>query len=254
LGNVGVFVAASVDPETLTRSKASLAKALVRQGFVAEAMRGGGDGLPLLRGVVAQTLAGVAAEEQEEGAHGRGRRQQGREATPGRPPQQRKRGFAKALSQLRDGSQPQSLSCARSARPRRLRAARPTSRTRDPLTQADEQMPRTAPIELDTVALARELGSRAARRYCRWRRGRGAPARAGPQPGGRREDLYLDLPRGEGEVAELAWIDRRSSRRGGQGAPTELLVTSGRFPQGGRPLAREAVQLGFSFSRACGRM
>ncbi len=27
-------------------------------------MRGGGDGLPLLRGVTAQTLAGVAAEEQ----------------------------------------------------------------------------------------------------------------------------------------------------------------------------------------------
>ena len=27
-------------------------------------MRGGGDGLPLLRGITAQTLAGVAAEEQ----------------------------------------------------------------------------------------------------------------------------------------------------------------------------------------------
>ena len=51
LGNVGVFVDASVDPETLTHSKAALATALVRQGLVAEAMRGGGDGLPLLRGV-----------------------------------------------------------------------------------------------------------------------------------------------------------------------------------------------------------
>ena len=64
LGNVGVFVDASVDPETLTHSKAALATALVRQGLVADAIRGGGDGLPLLRGVTAQTLAGVAAEEQ----------------------------------------------------------------------------------------------------------------------------------------------------------------------------------------------
>ena len=64
LGNVGVFVDASVDPETLTHSRAALAQALVRQGLVAEAMRGGGDGLPLLRGVIAQTLAAVAGEEQ----------------------------------------------------------------------------------------------------------------------------------------------------------------------------------------------
>jgi hypothetical protein len=64
LGNVGVYVDASVDPETLTHSQATLAKALHRQGLVAEAMRGGGDGLPLLRGITAQTIAGVAAEEQ----------------------------------------------------------------------------------------------------------------------------------------------------------------------------------------------
>ena len=64
LGNVGVFVDASVDPETLTHSKAALATALVRQELVADAIRGGGDGLPLLRGVTAQTLAGVAGEEQ----------------------------------------------------------------------------------------------------------------------------------------------------------------------------------------------
>jgi Helicase conserved C-terminal domain len=63
LGNVGLFVDASVDPETLTHSKAALATALVRQGL-ADASRGGGDGLPLLRGITAQTLAGVAAEEQ----------------------------------------------------------------------------------------------------------------------------------------------------------------------------------------------
>jgi hypothetical protein len=55
-----VFVDASVDPETLTHSKAALATALVRQGLVAEAVGGGGDGLPLLRGITAQTLAGVA--------------------------------------------------------------------------------------------------------------------------------------------------------------------------------------------------
>jgi hypothetical protein len=64
LGNVGTYVDASVDPETLTHSKAALAQALVRQGVVSEAMRGGGDGLPLLRGITAQTLAGVASEEQ----------------------------------------------------------------------------------------------------------------------------------------------------------------------------------------------
>jgi hypothetical protein len=58
------FVDASVDPETLTHSKAALAKALVRQGLVADAIRGGGDGQPLLRGITAQTLAGVASEEQ----------------------------------------------------------------------------------------------------------------------------------------------------------------------------------------------
>ena len=64
LGNVGVFVDASVDPETLTHSQATLAQALVRQGLVADATRGGGDGLPLLRGITAQTLAGVAGDEQ----------------------------------------------------------------------------------------------------------------------------------------------------------------------------------------------
>ena len=64
LGNVGTFVTASCDPAALMHSKAALAKALVRQGLVQEAMRGGGDGLPLLRGVVAQTLAGVASDEQ----------------------------------------------------------------------------------------------------------------------------------------------------------------------------------------------
>ena len=64
LGNVGTYVDASVDPETLTHSKAALAQALVRQGLVQEAIRGGGDGLPLLRGITAQTLAGVASEEQ----------------------------------------------------------------------------------------------------------------------------------------------------------------------------------------------
>ena len=42
---------AGVDPETLTHSKAAPATALVRQGLVAEAVRGGGDGLPLLGGV-----------------------------------------------------------------------------------------------------------------------------------------------------------------------------------------------------------
>ena len=64
LGNVGTFVTASCDPAALVHSKAVLAKALVRQGLVDEASRGGGDGLPLLRGIVAQTLAGVSSEEQ----------------------------------------------------------------------------------------------------------------------------------------------------------------------------------------------
>jgi hypothetical protein len=64
LGNVNTFVTASIDPAALEHSKAALATALVRQGLVAEAARGGGDGLPLLRGVAAQTLAGIAGEEQ----------------------------------------------------------------------------------------------------------------------------------------------------------------------------------------------
>jgi superfamily II DNA/RNA helicase len=64
LGNVGTFVVASSDPAAVMHSKAALAKALHRQGLVQEAMRGGGDGLPLLRRVVAQTLAGISSEEQ----------------------------------------------------------------------------------------------------------------------------------------------------------------------------------------------
>src|SRR3954447_14169235 len=48
LSNVNVFVDASVDPETLPHSRAALAQALAEQGVVAEAMHGGGDGLPLL--------------------------------------------------------------------------------------------------------------------------------------------------------------------------------------------------------------
>lgn len=61
LGNVGVFLDASVDPETLLHSKSALAIALVRDGRVEPAMRGGGDGLPLLRGSVAEVLAHAAA-------------------------------------------------------------------------------------------------------------------------------------------------------------------------------------------------
>ena len=64
LGNVDRFVDASVDPETLTHSSSLLAKTLVREGLVAAAMKGGGDGLPLLRGIVAQSLAEQAGEEQ----------------------------------------------------------------------------------------------------------------------------------------------------------------------------------------------
>jgi hypothetical protein len=64
LSNVNVFVDASVAPETLTHSRAALAQALTEQGLVAEAARGGGDSLPLLRGITAQTIAGVAGEEQ----------------------------------------------------------------------------------------------------------------------------------------------------------------------------------------------
>ena len=59
LGNVGVFVAASTEPASLLHSKAALAQALARQGLVERAMHGGGDGLPTLRGIVAETIAGV---------------------------------------------------------------------------------------------------------------------------------------------------------------------------------------------------
>jgi len=64
LGNVGVYVDASVDPETLRHSNAALAQALVHKGLVHDAIRGGGDGIPTLRGIVAQTIAGVVGEEQ----------------------------------------------------------------------------------------------------------------------------------------------------------------------------------------------
>ena len=64
LSNVNVFVDLSVDPETALHSHAALAQALCEQGLVAEAMRGGGDGLPLLRAITAQTIAGVVGEEQ----------------------------------------------------------------------------------------------------------------------------------------------------------------------------------------------
>lgn len=64
LSNVNIYVDASVDPETLMHSDAVLAKALVRAGVVQPAIKGGGDGLPSLRGIVAQTLAAVSAEEQ----------------------------------------------------------------------------------------------------------------------------------------------------------------------------------------------
>ncbi len=64
LGHVDRYVDIGVDPETLNHSSSLIAKALVRDGLVAKAMLGGGDGLPLLRGIVAQTLAERAAEEQ----------------------------------------------------------------------------------------------------------------------------------------------------------------------------------------------
>jgi hypothetical protein len=64
LGNVGVYFDASVDPETLLHSRSPLAIALVRQGLVQPAMRGGGDGMPLLRSVVAETLAATAGKTQ----------------------------------------------------------------------------------------------------------------------------------------------------------------------------------------------
>jgi hypothetical protein len=64
LGIVDTFVDISVDPETLLHSKGLLAQALVRDGLVHDAMKGGGDDLPLLRSVNAQTLAERAPEEQ----------------------------------------------------------------------------------------------------------------------------------------------------------------------------------------------
>lgn len=64
LGNVGVFLDASIDPETLKHSQAALAQAVVVDGLVDRAMRGGGDGLPTLRGIVAQSLSGLDRDVQ----------------------------------------------------------------------------------------------------------------------------------------------------------------------------------------------
>jgi hypothetical protein len=65
LGNVGTYVDASIDPETLLSSKAALAQALTRQGLVDAAVRGGGDGQPTLRGIIAQAITGIAAEGEQ---------------------------------------------------------------------------------------------------------------------------------------------------------------------------------------------
>ena len=64
LAAVGVYVDASVDPETLKHSGAIMAQALVRQGLVDAAIAGGGDGIPTLRGIVADTITKVSGEEQ----------------------------------------------------------------------------------------------------------------------------------------------------------------------------------------------
>jgi hypothetical protein len=63
LGNVGVFLDASVDPETLVHSRAALAQALVRDGVVGPAVAAGGRGEPTLRAIVADTLADFVAQE-----------------------------------------------------------------------------------------------------------------------------------------------------------------------------------------------
>ena len=64
LGNVGCYVDASVDPGTLKHSASALAQALTRQGLVDAAMRGGGDGQPTLRGIVAKAVAETSADDQ----------------------------------------------------------------------------------------------------------------------------------------------------------------------------------------------
>ncbi len=64
LGNVGVYVAASVDPEALLSSDAVLAKALKQKGIIEKAMTAGGNGMPLLRSVVAESLARISVDEQ----------------------------------------------------------------------------------------------------------------------------------------------------------------------------------------------
>lgn len=63
LGNVNVFVDASVDPETLLHSKSALAQGLVEQGLVREAMTAGG-GIPLLRAITARAISNAVADEQ----------------------------------------------------------------------------------------------------------------------------------------------------------------------------------------------
>lgn len=64
LGNVGVYVAASVDPEALMTSESVLAKSLVRNGSVEKALRGGGNGMPLLRAVTAEAVSRISVDEQ----------------------------------------------------------------------------------------------------------------------------------------------------------------------------------------------
>jgi superfamily II DNA/RNA helicase len=64
LGNVGVFVRASIDPEALKYSNSTLAQGLVRQGLVDAAVNCNGDGVPTLRAVTAEAIAEACRGEQ----------------------------------------------------------------------------------------------------------------------------------------------------------------------------------------------
>jgi hypothetical protein len=64
LGNVGVFVRASIDPEALKYSNSALAQGLVSQGLVDAAINSNGDGVPTLRAVTAEAIAEACRTEQ----------------------------------------------------------------------------------------------------------------------------------------------------------------------------------------------
>jgi len=65
LGNVNVFVSASVDPGILLRSESAMAKGLSRTDLITNALQGAGSNIPTLRGLVAEAVTASVNEDEQ---------------------------------------------------------------------------------------------------------------------------------------------------------------------------------------------